>query len=392
MTNDCNLTKEDEIWTKEGILIVHHVAYDVLGIVILAFGIVCSIINLFVLTKPNLKDVVYVYLVALGISNLFALVFGVPLLQLLSNPFEPYSSTSYYTAFFYAFMAHPLLNAFLHTSVYITIFSTINLFLAMYKPIYFRDIYTIKNARINVLISFCIGTVLNIPYMFLRKVHKVCLDVQETITCHEDDHSTNSSMNEDNIELLKLYKDETNSTQSPNNTYIVCNNKNIGGTIGFKIYSHINSVILRIGPIIFISILMFFIVIRLKRFMKRKQRHAVRSTEVTFDGNLGAEENLCNKEERKMVPLLIAIAINFVILNTPTNILTILFFHDRSKFSCSIGYAVYRAVANLLEFVGLCLNLFIYCLCSKEIRKAYINLIFRNSVISFIKSRLCRNV
>lgn len=385
-----NASTEEDNCDKEGILAVHHVAYDIVGIGVLSFGILSNIINLFVLTKPSLKDVVYVYLVALSISNLFALVFGIPCLDLLSHPFEPNSYTSYYTAFFFAYLTHPLLNAFLHTSVYITIFSTMNLFLAMYKPIYFRDIYTIRNARINVIISFCIGTVLNIPYVFLRKVHKVCLDVEETISCHENEQLTNNSKTQHTSEELAAIDDGRNVTESSNTTYIVCSNKKLDSA--FKIYSHINSVILRFGPIILISILILFIVLRLKQFMKRKQRHAVRSTEVTFDGKLGVEEKVCNQEERKMVPLLIAIAINFVILNTPTNILTILFFHDHSKFSCWIGYAIFRAVANLLEFVGLCLNLFVYCLCSKEIRKAYLNLIFRNQIFLFLKSRLCQTV
>ena len=385
-----NASEKEDICDQEGILVVHHVAYDIVGPFILSFGILSNIINLFVLTKPTLKDVVYVYLVALSISNLFALIFGIPMLQLISHPYEPNSYSSYYTAFFFAYLTHPLLNAFLHTSVYITIFSTMNLFLAMYKPIYFRDIYTIRNARINVIISFGIGTILNIPYVFLRKVHKVCLDVEETISCHEKEHLTNATKNEEITEQIKTIVNETDLTESFNNTYVVCSNKKLASE--FKIYSHINSVILRFGPIILISILIFFIVLRLKKFMKRKQRHAVRSTEVTFDDKIGVEEKLCNQEERKMVPLLIAIAINFVILNTPTNILTILFFHDHSKFQCWIGYAIFRAVANLLEFVGLCLNLFIYCLCSKEIRKAYLNLIFRNQIFLFLKTRLCRRV
>ena len=385
------MTNVSEQEIQESISQVHHVAYDIVGIIVLVFGIMCNILNLFVLTKPNLKDVVYVYLIALSISNLFALIFGIPFMQMISKPFEVISYNSYSMAFFFAYLTIPLLNAFLHTSVYITIFSTVNLFLALYKPIYFRDIYTIKNARINVMISFCIGTVLNIPYMFLRKVHEVCLDIEETNSCHETKNSINTSINEEYIEHLNSIESETNLTQWQNKSYIVCTNEKLDSV--FKIYSHINSVILRFGPIVLISILIFFIVLRFKKFMKRRQKHhAVKSTEVTFDDNLGVEENLCNREEQKMVPLLIAIAINFVILNTPTNILTILFFHDQSQFKTSVGYAIYRAVANILEFVGLCLNLFIYCICSKEIRKAYLDLVFRNNFYSFVKSRLCRNV
>ena len=92
---------------------------------------------------------------------------------------------------------------------------------------------------------------------------------------------------------------------------------------------------------------------------------------------------LHSPEERMLVVVLIAIVVLFVICTTPAAILSILFMKDSSIFSRSLGYAIFRAMANNFELLGFALNFFVYCLCSADIRRAFVDVLFENCVATF---------
>ena len=89
-----------------------------------------------------------------------------------------------------------------------------------------------------------------------------------------------------------------------------------------------------------------------------------------------------------LVVVLIAIVVLFVICTTPAAILSILFMKDASIFRVSIGYAIFRAMANNFELLGFALNFFVYCLCSADIRRAFVDVLFENCVVIFIKTHV----
>ena len=97
---------------------------------------------------------------------------------------------------------------------------------------------------------------------------------------------------------------------------------------------------------------------------------------------------LHSPEERMLVVVLIAIVVLFVICTTPAAILSILFMKDSSIFARSLGYAIFRAMANNFELLGFALNFFVYCLCSADIRRAFVDVLFENCVVTFIKTHL----
>ena len=97
---------------------------------------------------------------------------------------------------------------------------------------------------------------------------------------------------------------------------------------------------------------------------------------------------LHSPEERMLVVVLIAIVVLFVICTTPAAILSILFMKDSSFFQVSLGYAIFRAMANNFELLGFALNFFVYCLCSADIRRAFVDVLFENCLVAFIKTHI----
>ena len=94
---------------------------------------------------------------------------------------------------------------------------------------------------------------------------------------------------------------------------------------------------------------------------------------------------LQNSEERMLVVVLISIIVLFVCCTTPAAVLSVLY---SVKLDQHLGFQIFRAIANNLELLNFALNFYIYCLCSAEIRRAFVSL-FRN-FSDFWTKKLCR--
>ena len=138
-------------------------AYSIVAYIIVSVGIVGNLLNLVVLTRPNLKGVMYVYLLALAVSNLCVLISAIPALFDIS---EGFTGGDYTTAFYQAHLELPLINSFMASSVYIIIFMTVNRYISIYKPTDFQRLHTLKNARKPISLSFFSGIVFHIPLCF----------------------------------------------------------------------------------------------------------------------------------------------------------------------------------------------------------------------------------
>ena len=117
-------------------LLVQHikwVAYSLVAYLIVGVGIMGNLLSLVVLTRPNLKGVMYVYLLGLAVSNLCVLITAVPALFDISAGI---GGGHYTTAFFQAHLKLPLINSFMASSVYIIICMTINRYISIYRSSY----------------------------------------------------------------------------------------------------------------------------------------------------------------------------------------------------------------------------------------------------------------
>ena len=70
-----------------------------------------------------------------------------------------------------------------------------------------------------------------------------------------------------------------------------------------------------------------------------------------------------------LILVLISIIVLFVCCTTPAAILFIIFSVTLEK---HLGFQIFRAIANNLELLNFALNFYIYCLCSAEIRRAFV--------------------
>ena len=91
-----------------------------------------------------------------------------------------------------------------------------------------------------------------------------------------------------------------------------------------------------------------------------------------FEGEafrLTCRKSLQTPEERMLVLVLISIVVLFVCCTTPAAILSIFFSVSLIN---HLGFQIFRAIANNLELLNFALNFYIYCLCSAEIRRAFV--------------------
>ena len=74
-----------------------------------------------------------------------------------------------------------------------------------------------------------------------------------------------------------------------------------------------------------------------------------------------------------LVLVLISIVLLFVVCTTPAALLSIIISQSsQPSLSANLGFQIFRAVSNNLEFLNFALNFYIYCLCSAEIRRAFV--------------------
>ena len=360
---------------SDDIQFIYHIAFDIVAMVIVAFGILSNLFNLIVLTRPTLKGVMYVYLIALAVSNLLALIISIPAVQRIANSFTLAQNSTYASLFYIAHLEIPILNILITTSAYIIVCTTVYLFIAIYQPNCFRRFYTYKTAYLNVAISFLFGFIINAPFFGQKYIKEYCLDKNETKPRQEHDGI--------HFPIFRTNLDEFEGCI--NKTYVISTNTEYVSSL--QGYAYVSRFFLQFGPIALISILTICIVLRFNAIIKEIKANAFKHQDGSDREN--NESGMYTPEERRMVFLIISIAVTFLICNLPAAILSIIYITDPDSFNkshISIGYAIFRSISNNFELLGLCLNLAIYCFCSSDIRKTCIKTFFGN----FMFSRLCR--
>lgn len=453
---------------------INYVAYNIIAFIIVSVGIVGNILNLVVLSRPKLKGVMYVYLLGLALSNLCVLITAIPALVDIAGNMDSRHSRA--TTFFQAHLEIPLLNSFMAASVYIIICMTVNRYISIYKPTHFQRFHTFKNAYIAIFFSFVGGGVLHIPLGFAYVVSEDC-----------DEREYNSSATTTECE------------------YSAVPNDAIADHVLFRVYLWVSEALLRLLPIITLTILNILIIVRFHRIaMKREvlksgagghrgsggcllgapsssnersstpiqpampsqytssssssactHSTGVRSISVSdangrlsvpalnFGGGTGGciTEDVCssavgvsgivvagdqtstsnglggiitraatpvngsparlqvrgtpqrasskrrglhNPEERMLVVVLIAIVVLFVVCTTPAAFLSIVITENLKK---KVWFSIFRACANNLELLCFACNFFVYCLCSADIRRAFVDVLFENCAVKYVRRR-----
>lgn len=328
-----------KIQFDEPVLTLRKAAYTFISPSIIAIGILGNILNLIVLSRPFLKDAMKIYLTALAVTDLSIMFVEIPSIVRLNG----LHGQSYFVAFYYAHIEVFLVTFLIASSVYIVLCLTINRLYSVCFPNEFHNIHTNKNAKRSLIISYGIGIVISSPLTLLKNV---CLIKEEgSHTLVWDFH--------ENIPVTR--------------------------TIYWSMYLLLSELIIRLGPIIILTTLNIIII-------KKVREHAV-----TRDNLCTNALNLVKKEsaqeqgmlsnhvkkihDNKIIILLRAIVILFVITMTPSSLLSFLYSEIQES---DLGFQVFRAVANILELLNFASNFYVYCLCSREFRGAFVNIFFKN--------------
>lgn len=323
-----------QIQFDEPVLSLRKGAYTFVSPVIVVVGILGNILNLIVLSRPFLKGAMKTYLTALAVTDLSIMFAEIPSIIRLNGLHDQ----SYYTAFYYAHIEVFLVTVLVSSSVYIVLCLTVDRLYSVCFPREFHNIHTNTNAKYSLLSSYGIGVVISLPRTLLKNV---CL-IKEEIT-----HTSVWDFHE-NISVTR--------------------------TIYWSMYLLLSELVIRLGPIIVLTTLNLIIIKKVREHAATKKNLCTNALNL-IDNELAQQQQMLNNQnkrtnESKIIILLHAIVILFVITMTPSALLSLLY---SEKQESDFGFQVFRAVANILEILNFALNFYVYCLCSKEFRNAFVN-------------------
>ncbi|CAN7939736.1 unnamed protein product [Ixodes hexagonus] len=312
---------QDTLLLKQQIDTLKFIAYGVVSFVIIALGIVGNLINLVVLTRPNLKGVIFVYLTWLATSDLLTLVVAV-FSMLRLHGIQP---RTYPAAFYFAHVEMPLVNALMASSVFIVVAVTVDRYWSVCLPTRYREFHNSRRAKLAIVTAYVAAGLLYVPVAFQKRP-------------------------------VPVWDEPANRTQ-----YVPCDNVFVSRQPVFKIYLLVKEVLVRIGPVIVVAVLNTTIIVTFRRFMRKRQKLMNNNSRDT--GKL--------LEEQRLVILLAAIVILFCVCMTPAAVLTVLISDDKEL---NYGFQLFRAIANDMEMANFAINFYVYCLCSSEIRDTFLRL------------------
>ncbi|XP_003743964.1 probable G-protein coupled receptor B0563.6 [Galendromus occidentalis] len=302
---------------QERLATVKFLAYGVVAIFIIVLGFIGNVINLIVLTRPNLKGVTYVYLTWLATFDLLSLIFALfSVLRL--HGIQP---KSYTAAFFYAHLEMPLVNSAMTSSIYIVLAVTLDRYWSVCLPCRYKDIHTERCAHRAIFMSFLLPLILYIPVAFQKEPTRI----------------------------INPYNGQEE--------WVPCDRPAVAQHPIYRLYLIMKEVIVRFGPVIAIAVLNTTIILTFRKLQKKRK------------SLMGSSESRRFAEERRLVILLASIVIMFCVCMTPAAINTLL---NGDRLDNNYTYQVFRAFANDMEITNFATNFYVYCLCSTEIRKTFI--------------------
>ncbi|OQR72730.1 G-protein coupled receptor-like [Tropilaelaps mercedesae] len=257
---------------QERIATVKLFAYGVIAVGIIVLGLVGNVMNLIILTRPNLKGVTYVYLTWLATFDLLSLVFALfSVLRL--HGIQP---KSYAAAFFYAHLEMPLVNSAMTSSIFIVLAVTLDRYWSVCLPSRYKDIHTERWAHLAIWLSFVVPVLLYIPVGFQKEPTLVV----NPHTGHQE--------------------------------WMPCDRLSVSQHPAYRLYLLVKEVIVRVGPVFVIAALNTTIILTFRRLAKKRK------------SLVGSTESRRFAEERRLVILLASIVIMFCVCMTPAAINTVL--------------------------------------------------------------------
>lgn len=322
----------------EPLLILKEVAYEWILPIVITVGLIGNLLNLAVLSRPFLKGATKVYLTSLAITDLCVMLTAIPMIFRLSRHF--FHKKTYITAFFHAHLELFLSLTFITASIFVVVSLTVDRYLAICLPKTFRNVHTTTNAKVIVLGAYMGSIIINFPIAFLKNV---CLE-------------------KNNISGVNIWDYHENI--------------DISRTGYFKIYLTLLELITRFTPICVVTVLNILIVRKFRNLAKIRRGLQPKAIFLLKDGTeLSNEQTVHAKnkrmEEKRFITLLRATVGLYLVTMTPPAFLPFFYTEERES---DFGLQLYRGLANILETANCALNFYVYCLCSRDFRVAFMKM------------------
>lgn len=303
---------------------LNRITYAYIAPLIIAFGIVGDILTVITLTHPLLRrsSIVYTYLTLLAMTDLLTQISIIPMILWLLDR----SICTRPTAYYYAHVGFPLVNALMGASVWIVVFLTFSQYMAVCRPFN----YGMRSRKVCFILFFCayiINFGIYAPWALKKRVWQIDVPPEFPNVCE----------------------------------YLVCDSD---AQSWYALYAWIREAIARVIPFFLVAFFNTRILItyrntkadRMKRLSNSQKRFVYEKSE---------------QEERRLFVLLFAIIIVFCVCTIPAAPLTILVADSLSN---NLPFQVFRAITNLMEFTKFALNFYFYCLINPDIRRICLNM------------------
>ncbi|XP_071536083.1 probable G-protein coupled receptor B0563.6 [Panulirus ornatus] len=308
--------------TPQHIYQVKYVAYGILLPVLVCLGVLGDLLNLVVLTRPNMTGVAYVYMRGYAAASLFALLCAIPFTQrVLAHEMGRWSS--YYVAAFHAHVVLYFGNSCIGIGVVMLLALTVERFISVCYPAKARNLCGTTRAYVTVAVIPITTFVLYSPYLLLAHV----------VSCRTDSGS-----------VVHMKHVNTWLMDSP----------------WFQAYKWILELAFKFIP----AIILVYLNVRIIRTYK-----AVCEKRRKMTNKVSGEQRRQYAEESRLMFLLGGTSTLFFVCMTPMIVLSLTIHHPRKQ---SVAFEVFRATANVLEVTNFAVTFYIYCVFSKDFRETFL--------------------
>ena len=161
MNNTSCLIEEPPDVTNEW----RHLFYTVILPIILVLGFLFNSFSLFATAKSSLNSVALSYLLSMITSNLLLMILAVP--WLIYRSCDPNRCRPYSDAFYHAYIEPPFLNWMTTFSTYVLVCMSVERYVSVSHPGFFRRIHRLPTTRMIILSSLFFSFLIHIP-LFLK--------------------------------------------------------------------------------------------------------------------------------------------------------------------------------------------------------------------------------
>ncbi|XP_062587140.1 probable G-protein coupled receptor B0563.6 [Saccostrea cucullata] len=283
--------------------IIEDVCNRYIAPVICSIGIVGNIINYVVLSNRRLKKGSYMYLKALTLFDLMALLFSIPYMLF------GVGSTDYFWVWYSLYIFLPMVNFFTTCSIWITVVMGIDRFFFVRNPKWSRRSRSWKlKTQIKIFAVITFATIICVPKFF-------CYEILE------EGHTTRIRVSEFRLSMFYHYM-EIFST----------------GALHFV-------------PLIILSVVNVYLVVRLQSSGKVRKMSSNTYHEIELQ-----------RSQRIFTVTLVSIVIFSIMFILPASIVDIFWYVDENF----PHVRSMRNISNLLLWCNLSINCFLYCIFNRQ--------------------------